>query len=387
MRRLFTTALTAFLASGCGAQDVTAGANGVGVAQASQAGGRPFQTEVIAKFDQPWAMTFLPGGNQALITEQRGRLLLWTPGGQAQPVAGAPQVAYGGQGGLGDVIVHPDFANNRMIYLSWVEAGAGGKGAVVGRAQLAMGDGAAPRLENMQIIWRQDPKVSGNGHFGHRLAFSPDGFLYISSGEREKFTPAQDMNANLGKILRVTDAGGIPSDNPFTDQGGGAVRGAIWSLGHRNVLGLAFDERGQLWADEMGPKNGDEFNRIERGSNYGWPVVSNGNNYDGKDIPDHSTRPDFNAPEITWNGLSPSGMVIYSGSQFPQWRGNAFLGGLSGKTLVRVEIDGTTAREAERWDMGQRIREVEQGPDGAIYVLEDQRNGSGGRLLKLTPAR
>lgn len=385
MRRLFTTVLTALLASGCGAQDVTASTNGAGVAQGPQVRGRPFQTEVIAKFDQPWAMTFLPGGNQALITEQRGRLLLWTPGGQAQPVAGAPQVDYGGQGGLGDVIVHPDFANNRFVYLSWVEAGGDGRGAVIGRARLA--SEGAPRLEGLQIIWRQDPKVSGTGHYAHRLAFSPNGYLFVTSGDRQKFTPAQDVNQNLGKVLRLTDAGGIPGDNPFYDQGG-PVRGSIWSLGHRNPLGISFAPDGRLWAHEMGPKGGDEFNRIERGSNYGYPIVSDGDHYDGRTIPDHRTRPEYNAPEVTWTPvISPSSLIFYSGSMFPAWRGSALIGALSAKGLVRVAIDGDSAREVERFDMGERIREVEQAPDGSIYLLEDEDGGSGGRLLRLTPAR
>jgi glucose/arabinose dehydrogenase len=158
-------------------------------------------------------------------------------------------------------------------------------------------------------------------------------------------------------------------------------------MGHRNPLGLALAPDGRLWSHEMGPQGGDEFNLVERGSNYGYPIVSNGSHYDGKDIPDHGTRPEFNAPEITWNGVSPAGLMIYTGRLFPQWRGNAFLGGLSGKTLIRVEMSGNGAREAQRWDMGARIREVDQGPDGAIYVLEDERGGSGGRLLKLTPSR
>jgi glucose/arabinose dehydrogenase len=300
-------------------------------------------------------------------------------------VAGAPQVDYGGQGGLGDVAFHPQFARNNLVYLSWVEPGSGDtRGAVVGRGRLVLG-GRAPRIEGLQIIWRQTPKVEGRGHYGHRLAFGPDGKLYISNGDRQKFDPAQDMSGTLGKVVRLNDDGSVPADNPFASRGGATAQ--IWTLGHRNILGLAFDASGRLWSHEMGPKNGDEFNLIERGSNYGYPIVSNGSHYDGRDIPDHSTRPEFNAPEITWNDLSPAGLIIYSGSLFPQWRGNAFLGGLGGQTLVRVTIDGNNAREAERWDMGARIREVEQGPDGAVYVLEDERNGSGGRLLRLTPAR
>ena len=346
--------------------------------------GRPFAVQEIAKFNEPWAMTFLPNG-QALVTERRGRLLLWTSGRPAASVEGVPQVDYGGQGGLADVILHPNFQRNGLVYLSWAEAGQGDtRGAAVGRGRLLQ-DARGARLEGFQVIWRQTPKVEGRGHYGHRLAFGPDGKLYISNGDRQKFDPAQDMSGTLGKVVRLNDDGSVPPDNPWANKGGATAQ--IWTLGHRNVLGLAFNERGQLWSHEMGPRNGDEFNLIERGSNYGYPIVSNGDHYDGKPIPDHPTRPEFNAPEITWNAVSPAGLIIYSGRMFPQWRGNAILGGLSGKTLVRVQINGNTAREAERYDMAQRIREVDQGPDGAIYVLEDERQGSGGRLLRLTPRR
>jgi glucose/arabinose dehydrogenase len=346
-------------------------------------GGKPFQVRAIATFEEPWAMAFLPGpGHRALITEKKGRLkLLWNNVGRVGDVAGAPKVDYGGQGGLGDVVLHPNFERNRLVYLSWVEAGQGGnRGAVVGRARFLEGSGGV-RLEGLQVIWRQSPKMSGKGHYGHRIAFGPDGKLYISNGDRQEFTPAQDMSGNLGKIVRLNDDGSVPSDNPFAGRGG--VTAQIWSLGHRNPLGIAFDRSGRLWSHEMGPKNGDEFNRIERGSNYGYPIVSDGNHYDGKNIPDHSTRPEFNAPEIVWNGLSPAGLAYYDGKLFPAWRGSFFLGGLSGKALVRVAVNGTGAREVERWDMNARIREVEAGPNGSLYLLED---GEKGRLLELTPA-
>jgi aldose sugar dehydrogenase len=384
MRRLALPllALTACSASGGGGEAVES--NG---AAAAAAGGRPFAVTELASFDEPWAMTFLPGGMQALVTEKRGRLLLWSRDGQASAavaVSGTPEVDYGGQGGLGDVVLHPGFAGNRLVYLSWVEGGPNGtRGAAVGRARLSA-PGQPPRLEGLQVIWRQDPKTDGRGHYGHRLAFSPDGrHLFITNGDRQLFTPAQDPAQTLGKVVRLLDDGRVPPDNPWASRGG--VTAQLWTMGHRNPLGLAFAPDGKLWSHEMGPQGGDEFNLIERGSNYGYPVVSNGSHYEGKDIPDHSTRPEFNAPEITWNGVSPAGLMIYSGRLFPQWRGNAFLGGLSGKTLIRVTLSGNGAREAERWDMGERIREVEQGPDGAIYVLEDERGGSGGRLLRLAP--
>jgi aldose sugar dehydrogenase len=350
---------------------------------------RPFQVEEIGRFSEPWAMTFLPGGRQALITEQAGRLKLWTMGGTAIDVAGVPAVDYGGQGGLGDVVLHPDFANNHYVYLSYAEAGEGNlRGAAVGRGRLAVANGAA-RLDGFQVLWRQEPKLSGRGHYGHRIAFSPDGrFMFISSGERQEFTPAQDRNANLGKVVRLTDTGMVPGDNPFYDQG--RITSQIWSMGHRNPLGLAFAPDGRLWVVEMGPQGGDELNLVERGGNYGYPLVSNGNHYDGRDIPDHSPGDGFVAPKVFWTPvISPGDMIVYSGALFPQWRGDALIAGLSSKALVRVDIDGDNAREAERWDMGQRIREVEQAPDGSVWLLEDQERsgGPGGRLLRLTPAR
>ena len=344
---------------------------------------RPFQVEEVARFDEPWAMTFLPGGH-ALVTEKAGRLLLVAPNGAGRiEVAGVPRVDYGGQGGLGDVVLHPGFARNNLVYLSWAEAGDGDThGAVVGRARLVR-DGASARLDGLQVIWRQTPKVAGQGHYSHRIAFGPDGKLFLTSGERQKFTPAQDMNQNLGKVIRLNDDGSVPADNPFAGQGGVAAQ--VWTLGHRNLLGIAFDGRGRLWTNEMGPKGGDELNLIERASNYGYPVVSNGDHYDGRPIPDHDTRPEFNAPEVSWTPvISPSSMIFYSGNRFPQWRGSALIGGLSSEALIRVTFDGNGAREAERYAMGERIREVEQGQDGSIYLLED---GEGGRLLRLVPTR
>jgi len=326
-------------------------------------------------------MTFLPDG-ALLGTEKRGALVLFADG-RKQVIAGVPTVAYGGQGGMGDVILHPDFASTGLIYLSYVEAGADGtRGSAVARAKLTRTPGGGT-LDGLQVIWRQEPKMSGQGHFSQRLAFGADGLLWITSGDRQEFTPAQNMQMNLGKVLRLKDDGSIPPDNPFVSQGG--VTAQIWSLGHRNPLGMAFDAQGALWAHEMGPRGGDELNRIERGENYGWPTVSNGDHYDGASIPDHVTRPEFNAPEVSWNPVvSPAGLIIYSGREFPNWHGNAFIGGLSSQALIRVEFTGAGAREAERFNMHARIREVEQGPDGAIWLLQD---GSGADLLKLTAPR
>jgi aldose sugar dehydrogenase len=350
---------------------------------------KPFDVAVVADFDEPWAMTFLPGSgvpmtSTALVTQKNGTLLLVdTATGKGTPVTGVPSVAYGGQGGLGDVIAHPDFAGNGYIYLSYAEPGEGGYGAAVARGKLEM-TGDKPTLTGVQVIWRQEPKVSGQGHYGHRLAFGPDGMLYISSGDRQKFTPAQDLNQNLGKIVRLTDSGMVPSDNPFYDQG--RVKSQIWSYGHRNPLGIAFDAQGRLWNQEMGPAGGDELNLVKKAANYGYPEVSNGDHYDGRNIPDHAPSDGFEAPKLFWNpAISPGGLMIYSGDMFADWKNSAFIGGLGAKALVRVKLDGENAVKADQWDMGARIREVEQGPDGAIWVLEDQRGGSEGRLLKLTP--
>jgi glucose/arabinose dehydrogenase len=374
------------LASCNGTADaVIAGSSSAAATFAQTRSGLPFQVQEIAKFKEPWAMTFLQNSPWLLITEKPGTLrIVNTTDGRVGSVSGLPKVSYGGQGGLGDVLIHP--ADKRLVYVSYVEAGEGDlSGAAVGRGRMDCAQPYQCHISDFKVIWRQAPKVEGRGHYGHRLAFGPDGKLYISNGDRQKFDPAQDLTGTLGKVVRINDDGSVPTDNPWASRGGATAQ--LWTLGHRNILGLAFNGQGQLWSHEMGPKGGDEFNLIERGSNYGYPIVSNGAHYDGRDIPDHSTRPEFNAPEITWNEVSPAGLMIYSGSLFPRWRGNAFLGGLSGQTLIRVAIDGNTAREAERWPMNARIREVEQGPDGAIYVLEDERNGSGGRLLRLAPAR
>jgi glucose/arabinose dehydrogenase len=367
---------TLILLAACGGADVSLNAG----SEANAADAKPFTSTAEGTFDEPWAMTFLPDG-RLLITEKKGKLRLHKIGGASGDISGVPKVAYGGQGGLGDVVLHPDFATNGLVYLSYAEAGEGGdRGAAVARGKLTLDNKGGGSLSNVAVIWRQVPKVSGAGHYGHRIAFSPDGHLWISSGERQKFDPAQDMKSNLGKIVRLNDDGTVPADNPFADEGG--VTAQIWSLGHRNPLGIAFDAQGALWNIEMGPKGGDELNLVKRGANYGYPIVSNGDHYDGRVIPDHDTRPEFNAPAAWWTPvISPSSFIIYSGSEFPDWRGDGLITGLSSHSLVRVEFDGDKAREAERFDMGKPIREVEQGPDGALWLLEDD---AGARLLKLT---
>lgn len=350
---------------------------------ASATSGTPFTITEFATFDEPWAMTFLPDG-RLLVTEKKGALRLFDPASrQTGSITGVPDVAYGGQGGFGDVVLHPQFAANRLVYISYAEAGERSRrGAAVMRARLDLDEAGGGSLSDARVIWRQEPKVEGGGHYSHRIAFAPDGKLFISSGERQKFDPSQDMGSNMGKIVRLNDDGTVPADNPFASRGGVAAQ--VWTLGHRNTLGLAFDASGQLYNHEMGPAGGDEFNVIERGKNYGYPIVSNGDHYDGRPIPDHDTRPEFRAPLVTWTPvISPSSMIFYSGSAFPEWRGEALIGGLSGETLVRVRVDGTSAREVTRYPMGARIREVEQGPDGAVWLLQDR---AGAKLLKLTPA-
>ena len=352
----------------------------------------PFEMEEVASFDEPWAMAFLPDGRM-LVTEKKGSLYVVNDSGQRFGVRGVPDVDYGGQGGFGDVAVHPDFGNNGYVYLSYVEAGVGGtRGAAITRAVLTLGDGRGS-LSDHEVIWRQYPKVVGRGHYGHRMVFDDEGYLFVSSGDRQKFTPAQDMQSNIGKVLRLNDDGSIPDDNPFVnyrdqdpvvdDEG---VFGQIWSLGHRNPLGLAIDMDGQLWDMEMGPAGGDELNAVVRGENYGYPVVSNGDHYDGREIPDHDTRPEFRAPAVWWTPVvSPGNLIVYKGDLFSEWKGNALIAGLSSRAIVRVALDGQEAREVERYAMRERIRSIEEGPDGVLWVLEDERGGSGGRMLKLTP--
>jgi len=349
---------------------------------ASQLG--PFCVTPHAAFNAPWAMAFLPDGN-LLVTEKPGTLRLYDRGSrQSWPVTGVPAVVDAGQGGLGDIALHPQFEHNHLVYFSYAEAGEGDTaGAVVARARLVR-DGDGGHLEDLETIWRQLPKVSGRGHYGHRIVFDKTGYLWISSGERQKFDPAQDMQSNLGKIVRLHDDGRVPVDNPFSAQGG--IAAEVWSLGHRNPLGLAFDAKGRAWDVEMGPKGGDELNLIERGANYGYPLVSNGDHYDGRPIPNHDTRAEFVPPKISWTPvISPSRLVFYTGQRYPHLdagKQHALISGLSSQSLVHVEIGGDDqAREVARYSARTRLRSVIQGPDGWLWLLED---GKDGRLLQLT---
>jgi len=354
--------------------------------------GSEIELTELAQFDGAWAMTFLPDGRM-LVTEQSGSLwLVARDGKKLGKIGNLPDVTERGQGGLGDIILDPDFAKTRQIFISYVERDEGNNslsGAVVERAKLTL-SARGGSLVDRERVWTQSPKVTGNGHYSHRLAVSPEnamdggGYLYITSGERQKFTPAQNMDMNLGKLVRLNRDGSIPEDNPFAGQGG--VTDQIWTLGHRNPLGIDFDAQGRLWAHEMGPRDGDELNHIVRSSNYGYPVVSNGKHYSGVEIPDHDTNPVFKAPAEFWvPAISPAGFTIYDAERFETWQGNGFIGGMSSQALVRIEFEegnrGPKAKEAERYEWGKRIREVETGPDGALYILEDNE----GRLLRVTP--
>lgn len=392
VRKYFPAAMIALLfACGQGSSSPEGrppGAGGGDGPKPAPSSSMPFTTTEIARFQEPWAMTFIPDSAYLLVTQKGGKLVLFRISDRSKiEVNGVPAVDYGGQGGLGDIVIGPNrnADGSLPVYLSWVEAGQGDtRGAVVARADLVIdetGDGAAA-LKQLTIIWRQTPKVTGEGHYSHRIAVSPDGrHIFISSGDRQKFDPAQDMTSNLGKIIRLNTDGSVPQDNPFADQRGTAAQ--IWSLGHRNGLGLAFDAKGNLWESEMGPQGGDEVNLIQRGANYGWPRVSNGSHYGGEDIPDHGTGEGFTAPLAWWNpSISPGGMAWYGGRMFPQWHDSLLVGALSGKALIRLKIEGAGLVKADQWPM-QRVREVEVGGDGAIWLLED---GMNARLLKLTPA-
>jgi aldose sugar dehydrogenase len=367
-------AAIALLLTACGSPSPTTAQTPTGSAD------RPFRITEVTRFDMPWAMDFLPGSgvrmtSTALVTEKTGRLwLIDVNTGRKQQVSGIPTAKVAGQGGLGDVVVHPDFAGNQRVYLSYAEAGPNGtSGAALGYGRLILGQGQ-PRIDGFKVIWRQAPKVTGSGHFGHRIAFAPDGTMFVTSGERMKGEPAQDPDSDLGKIIHMTAEGE-------------RLGGRFHTLGHRNALGLAFAPDGRLWSAEMGPEGGDELNLIVRGRNYGWPEASYGSHYSGRAIPDDHRSRGFEEPKLWWNpAISPGGMLIYTGDLFPQWKGDALIAALSGQAFIRVDLDGDKARKADHWAMGNRIRAVDQGPRGEVYLLEDGDNGPA-RLLRLEPAR
>lgn len=371
---------------------------------------KPFAATTVATFDFPWAMTFLTDG-WMLVNEKPGHIWLVDGKGTKLPVANVPAVQYQGQGGLLFVTTAPTYAADHLVYITYSEPGDGGSSLAMARAKLTIGKSGAS-LDGLKVLFRQLPKGEG-GQFGGYIAFAPDKkSLFLTVGERQRFTPAQDPDTELGKILHLTLDGKPAPGNPMAGKIGAAslplfsppadteaaktVQPTIvkltapnlapaetWASGIRTPYGLAFDGAGRLWEVEHGPRGGDELNLIEKGKNYGWPLVSYGKNYDGVPIPSPDTRPDLQKPVLYWNPvIAPAGLTFYQGKLFPTWNGSALIGGLASKTLVRVAFDGVQAREAERWDMGARIRFTIEGPDGAVYLLEDAKQG---RLLRLTP--
>lgn len=332
-------------------------------------------TNLANRLNHPWGMTFLPDG-RLLVTERAGRLrILDTDHTLSEPLGGTPEVFNRGQGGLLDVALDPNFESNRLVYLSFAEPGEGGASTAVGRGRLE-----EDRIAGFEVTFRQVPKVPGPNHFGGRIVFSPHGKLFLTMGERFKFESAQDLSNHLGTIVRINPGGSVPGDNPFVNQAD--AEDEIWSYGHRNIEAAAIQPAtGALWIAEMGPRGGDELNLIEAGRNYGWPVVSWGQHYDGGDIPDPPTHPGFADARIHWTPvISPSGMEFYTGDMFPEWRGSALIGGLTARGIVRVAFDGLEVTGEERIPLGARIRDVEQAPDGSVYVLTDQADGNVWRL-------
>ena len=372
----------------------------------------PFIMTQVATFNLPWRIAFLPDGRM-LITEKVGPLWLVTQEGAKTPVANVPPVLYQGQGGMLGVFLSPHYATDRNVYLTYSEPGEGGSSLALARARLSIGEGTAS-LDGLQVLWRQMPKGRG-GQFGAQIAFSPDGrYLFLAVGDRMRMTPAQDPNQELGKILRLTlDAKPAPGNpmagktgtasvplidpprdteaakaaavvSTYTFPGPNSAPAETWTSGHRTPYGLAFAPDGRLWEVEHGPRGGDELNLIEPGKNYGWPLVSYATNYNGVPIPSPDTRPDLTKPVIYWTPIiAPGSLTFYTGTMFPQWRGSALVGGLATRTLNRITFDGKGgATPAERWDVGHRIRDVEVGPDGALWMLEDANSGG---LFRVTP--
>ncbi|MGK7392627.1 MAG: PQQ-dependent sugar dehydrogenase [Candidatus Cyclobacteriaceae bacterium M2_1C_046] len=322
--------------------------------------------------NHPWGMAFLPDGRLLVTERNEGTLrILDKNNNLSDPLKGTPEVFARGQGGMLDVALDPDFENNGMVYLSYSEPGENNMATTaLGRGKLENDE-----LSDFTVIFKQQPMVSGPNHFGGRIEFTQDGNLFLTLGERFKFDPAQDLSNHLGTIIRIKPDGSVPADNPFINDPN--AEDEIWSYGHRNIEAAAIHpQTRKLWIVEMGPKGGDELNQPEAGKNYGWPVVSWGNHYDGGQIPDPPTHPKFADAKIHWTPvISPSGMIFYTGDMLPDWKGLAVIGGLTAQGLVMVEIDGENAREVNRFSLDARIRDVVQAPDGSIYVLTDQDNG------------
>jgi glucose/arabinose dehydrogenase len=373
----------------------------------------PFTMTTVATFELPWRIAFLPDGHM-LITEKVGPLWLVSQQGEKMWVRNTPPVYWEGQNGMLGVFVSPHYATDQSIYLTYLEPGDYGDGLTLARAKLHATDTSA-RLDKFEVLWRQMPKGHG-GQAGAQIAFSPDGqYLFLSVGDRQRFTPAQDPNQPVGKILRLTLDGKPAPGNPnfgktgartipligpphdteaaktakvvstYTFPDANLTPAETWASGVRTPYGLAFSPSGELWEVEHGPRGGDELNLIEKGKNYGWPLVSYGRNYNGVPIPNPDTRPDLTKPVIYWAPVvAPGNLMFYNSTQtFPQWNGNGFISGLETKSLNRIIFDGHGgAKPAERWDVGHRIRDVEQGPDGSLWMLEDANPGA---LIHVTP--
>jgi glucose/arabinose dehydrogenase len=342
------------------------------------------RVETVAKgLERPWALAFLPDG-RILVTERPGRLRIVERDGRvSKPLDNVPPVVARGQGGLLDIALDPRFAENRLVYLSYAEPGENNTaGTAVLRGRLADG-----KLDDVQVIYRQQPKVGGGNHFGSRLLFARDGTLFVTQGDRFGYRErAQDLSSGLGKIVRINPDGSVPKDNPFVGRSG--TRPEIWSYGHRNVQSAAFHpETGQLWTVEHGARGGDELNHPEAGKNYGWPVITYGVDYSGAKIGEGTAKPGMEQPVYYWDPvIAPSGMIFYTGEAFPDWKGSILIGSLTPGLLVRLTLkDGQVAREGRYLgDLGERIRDVQQGPDGLIYLVTDSRDG---RVLRVRPPK
>lgn len=383
---LFSPALLA--AASCSAQsNVDSASNGDALSGTMDAD-EVFVIEERGTYDEPWAAAFVPGTEVLVITTKPGQLIGYdTAADREFTISGAPQVDYGGQGGLGDIAFlqseAADTLASRTIFLSFAEAGQGDtRGAAVGKGQMVCDDQRSCEIRDFEVIWRQTPKVTGRGHYSHRLLFSPDErYLYVASGDRQKLEPAQDTSNTLGTIVRLNLDGSAAEGNP--EVGDDTPSNEIWSYGHRNILGMDWDAQGRLWEVEHGPAGGDELNLVKKGANYGWPTRSNGDHYNGDPITDHNADDGFTKPAVSWSPvIAPGDMLFYRGDLFSAWRGDALMPGLKTQALIRVEIDGENAREAARYEFDDRLRAIAEGPDGALWILEDREGAS---LLKLTP--
>jgi aldose sugar dehydrogenase len=342
-----------------------------------------FEVSTVAKgIDRGWGFAFLPD-NRLLVTERGGRMrIVGTDGKLSAPLQGLPSIAVVGQGGLLDVTLSPDFANDRLVYFSFAEAGDGGVGTAVARGKLA-----AASLENVQVIWRQQPKVDGGNHFGSRIVFRGDGTLFITVGDRFSHREkVQDLGTTVGKVVRINPDGSVPRDNPFVNRAG--ARPEIWSYGHRNVQAAALQPgTRELWTVEHGARGGDELNNPQAGRNYGWPVITYGVDYSGAKIGEGTAKAGMEQPVYYWDPvIAPSGAVFYTGQAFAGWQGDLFVGSMTPGGLVRLDLENGRVRQEVRYlgELDERIRDVQQGSDGLLYVLTDSPRG---RVLRLAPKK